>query len=432
MNDVDKNIIDKPVAESGAEAEASGKNQGGAHGFGGLLLGLLALIFLAACIGVAVFWLRNRPKAERRKPPVRASLVTVKKITPRRHQVIVEAMGTVVPALEIDLAARVAGRIVEVSPAFAPGGRFRKGERILKIDEEDYQLVLRQRQSELARALSNLDLEMGRQEIAKSEFSLLDIEVQDQDRGLVLRKPQLKSAEAAVDNARARVDKAELDLRRTRVTAPFNAMVRQTKVDLGSEVRDGTALATLVGTDEYWIEATVPTDELKWLDIPGFNSTQEASVKVFYETAWGQEAFREGIVKRLLADLEPEGRMARLLISVTDPLQLTDKPDIRHPLILDSYVTVKIRGRRLPDTFAIPRDALHDGNQIWIMDNRKKLDIREVTRVWSTADTVYAMENVKPGDLLITSDLGAPVEGMALRTESEKPRAPAKKQPGQK
>ena len=83
----------------------------------------------------------------------------------------------------------------------------------------------------------------------------------------------------------------------------------------------------------------------------------------------------------LLGDLDPNGRLARLLISIDDPLNLKANHD-QLPLLLGSYVTVNIAGKTMENIMVIPRDAIRnlDGraasNQgIWIMDRDDRLQI---------------------------------------------------------
>jgi RND family efflux transporter MFP subunit len=299
-----------------------------------------------------------------------------------------------------------------VSPRFVPGGRFEAGEQILLIERKDYELAVRQRRSELIRAESDLKLEMGRQSVAKRECELLGREVKDEDKELLLRGPQLAAAREKVAAAAASLDKAELDLARTSVLSPFNALVVSRSVDLGSQVSPGTPLAALVGTDKYWVQVSVPLDELKRIDIPAFNGSKGAGARIYHEAAWGPRIRREGTVQRLRANLETKGRMARLLLSVKDPLK-------RPALLLDSYVRVEIQGRDLENAVRVPRAALREGNSVWIMKKDRTLDIRTVSIAWSDTGHVYVAEGLNEGDLLVTSHLGTPVAGMALRTAGD-------------
>ena len=377
---------------------------------------LLALAILGTSAAVALYWLTHRPKPPRRAPEALAALVEVLRVAPAREQVTIRAMGTVRPAHSADLAARVSGEIVEVNPEFVPGGRFGKGARILSVERSDYELAVRQRAADLTRAQGDLALEMGQQDVARREYELLGRDLDDADRALLLRQPQLAKAKAAVSAAEAALDDAQLDLRRTDVTAPFHAVVQTRNADLGSQVNAGAALATLVGTDEYWIETAVPVDELRWIRFPDEGAGPGSAARICHESAWGRGAFRTGVVVRLMADLEPEGRMARLLVGVPDPLDLKSPSAARRPLLIGSFVRVEIAGRELVSVVRLPRSVLRDGNRVWVMDGKGTLEIREVGLAWTGDEYVYVNEGLADGDLVVTSDLAAPVPGMALRT----------------
>ena len=444
----------------------------GLRWLGRLVRLLLVLAVLAAGGGVSYYWMTHRPKAHRRPPQAQATLVVARAATPRRHTVVVHALGTVVPARTIQLASRVGGQVIEVRPEFAPGGRFRVGEVMVRIDPNDFVLAVRQqkterarsqavveqrtaevlqRQSDVVRAESELALEMGQQSVSKREYELLGSTVVAGDRDLVLRQPQLRTAKAARDAAAAAVrsaegirkaaaaaqnaaevalETAELDLSRTTIRAPFNAMVQARNVDLGAQVAVGAPLASLVGTDEYWVQVLVPMDKLQWIRIPGVNAEAGSPARVYHEAAWGAGGVRTGVVVRLMTDLEPQGRMVRLLVAVKDPLSLGAAPGRRHPLILGGYVRVEVDGRDLPDVVRVERTALRDGERVWVMRPDGTLDIHKVKVVWGDLENVYVAGGLEKGELLITSDLAAPVQGMALRRAAAAAGEPATKPGG--
>jgi len=283
-----------------------------------LLRVLVPLIILAAGVAGAMYLMRTKPKSRQRPPRRSGDIVRVEKVRRSSQPITVRAMGTVLPARRTVLQPRITGEVLEVSPELIPGGRFGEGKPVLQIDPEDYKLIVKQRRGEVARAQHDLKLEMGRQAIAKREFELLGNGGSDaeQDKELVLRKPQLALAEAALTAAEASLEKAGLDLKRTKIVAPFNAIVLDKRVDLGAQVTPQTPLATLVGTDEYWVQASIPVSQLKWVTIPRADGEAGSPVKILNETGWAAGASRSGRVTRLVSDIETEGRMARLLVTV--------------------------------------------------------------------------------------------------------------------
>ena len=121
-----------------------------------------------------------------------------------------------------------------------------------------------------------------------------------------------------------------------------------------------------------------------------------------------------------MGDLATEGRMARILVEVTDPLGLKTSNQDRAPLLIGEYVRVKILGHKLDGVFQIPRTALRDNSSVWIIKENQKLEIRKVYPVWRDADVVLLQNDLRPGEQLIISDLAAPVEGMTVRVNTSK------------
>jgi RND family efflux transporter MFP subunit len=334
---------------------------------------------------------------------------------PASRQVVVTAMGTVTPARSVKLEARVAGEVIALHPEFTDGGFVHAGDLLVRLEDNDYQLILAQRRSDLVNAEYALALEEGRQQVARREWELLNDGTPEAEADLALRKPHLDKARADVAAAEAAVRKAGLDKERTRIRAPFNAIVRSRSVEVGSQVSPQETLAELVGTDLYWIQATLSVDRLEWVFIPRRAGQNGSVAHIRYN---GHHTI-EGRVVRLLGDLTDGGRMARLLIEVDDPLGLASKTaSDRPPLLIGDYVRVEIEGRRLDGVFAVPRTVLRDNDTVWLVDDAGKLEIRKVTPVWRDAETVLLRDHLKAGDRLVVSDLSAPVEGMELRVET--------------
>ncbi len=375
---------------------------------------LLPAVILILTIGFAKHQIDTRPRAAQQKPPQQARLVTVQIAQQADHKTFLSAMGTVIPARAITITPEVSGKIVSIGQDIIPGGLIHQGQELFRIDSRDYETVVKQRQSELAQAELNLKLEYGSQIIAQHEYTLLAEVLEDQDRELVLRVPHLDKAQAAVDAATAAFARAQLDVQRCLITAPFNAIIQDKLEDLGSRVSVSTPLLTIVGTDEYWIEVLVPVDQLQWIRIPRSQSEQGASVKV-YNTAWGDTIFREGTVIRLLGQLEAQGRMARLLVSVQDPLCLENNLADAPPLLIGSYVRVEIEGQTVSSVVPIRRNYLRDGSHVWIMNDQDTMEIRPVRIVFRDKDIVYISEGIRHGERIVTTDISAPVNGILLR-----------------
>jgi RND family efflux transporter MFP subunit len=386
----------------------------------GRTLGLRATLTICALLALAAaggLWLifGTVPEVER-ETAVRetAMRVEVTRAEAGDFRPVIEAMGTVLPSREVMLSSRVGGAVVEMAPEFGPGGFVRRGDVLLRIDDADYRNLLAQRESELAQAITELEIEHGRQDIAERDYRQLEKELEPDKKALVLREPQLRSADARVKAARSAVGQARLDLERTAVRAPFDAQVLARDVNLGSQVSTGDVLGRLVGIDTYWVETTVPLDKLRWLKFPEGAGDPGSPVTIHHRTAWGAGQTREGRLFRLIGELEGDTRLARVLVEVEDPL--AQRPEARGVpgLIIGTFVECRIHGREIEGAVRLPRSHVRKGDTVWLMDG-DQLAIRDVEIVFQDAEYAYIRGGLSDRDAVVTTSLATVREGVKLR-----------------
>ncbi|WP_411846930.1 efflux RND transporter periplasmic adaptor subunit [Roseibacillus persicicus] len=373
------------------------------------------------CLGLVVGgWLlmnwidSTEPTAERSQAAKKtAMLVQVITAEAGDNQPRIEALGEVQAAREVSLGARVSGEIIARSQAFTEGGVVPEGEVLVRIDPVDYEKILAQRRSEYLQAQAEIDIEAGRQNVAQLDLELLEDTLEVKDKALVLREPQLKSAQAALELAGVAVEQARLDLQRTEVRAPFAAQVMSREVDVGAQLSAGTRIGRLVGLEEYWVVATVPQSALRWMR---FKTGEEAMLaEVRDAAAWGEDVLRMGKVERLLGELDEETRLARVVVVVEDPLGRNSEEAVPS-LILGSLLDVVILGETIQDVVRLPREYLRKNDTVWVNADGK-LNIREVTVTFSDKSFAYLSEGLEAGEEVVTTSLASVTEGAALRTE---------------
>ncbi|MCD4741244.1 MAG: efflux RND transporter periplasmic adaptor subunit [Desulfobacteraceae bacterium] len=375
---------------------------------------LLIKIVLPLClilIGIAGWFYFNskEPKMKRKPPKKQAVVVETISMKPGSYQSSIHVMGTVMPDKEIILKAKVGGEVVSLSLKFAEGGVMQKGDVLLELDDSDYKIDVQKAECALDKAISGLDIEKGSQMIAKEELKLINEVFRNEVKAtdLALRKPQLIQAQAAVESARADLEKAQLSLTRTKVILPFNALILEKHVNLGSLVTIQGSLATLVNVDSYRVEAQVPPDRLAALSIGQISGSNAIIHSKYSNQTW------QGEVIRTTGKITDKSRMAGVIILVPDPLGLKNKKNTP-PLFLGDHVDVQIFGETLKNVFSIPRTILRDGNTLWTYDSGV-LKIKKVQLAWKENKVVYIKSGISPGDLVITTDLSVAVNGMALQ-----------------
>jgi multidrug efflux pump subunit AcrA (membrane-fusion protein) len=280
----------------------------------------------------------------------------------------------------------------------------------------------------LKRAESALKLELGRQKIAETELSILQQGAKDEDGelddALVLREPQLDAAHGDLAAARARLDGARLDLSRTSFAPRFDAVIVESNAEIGQLATPQTRLARLVGTETFWVRVPLEKDKLPHVSIAGIEDDEGSRVTVTQEVG-EQIVKREGKVVRLLSNLEPGSRMARILVEIADPYGLKQESDAQtrpYPILLDAYVEVLIHGKSERDLVEVPRKALHQGDTVHVYSDGA-LEIRKVDVAWRLPDSVLVAKGLDDSERVIISPLAAPVPKMKLRdvTAREKP-----------
>ncbi len=346
-----------------------------------------------------------------------AMLVEVTEVQHGTFQPTIVATGTVQPAQDIMLSPRVSGEIIRRSPSFVPGGFVKKGEVLLQIDPADYRNTLELRKSELHQALADLEIEKGRQDVARKDFQLIGGDTLSQENeALVLREPQLNAVRASVEAARAAVEQAELALRRTTIRAPFDAHILARNANVGSQVAQGDQLGRLVGVDAYWVVATVPLSKLRWLSFPEAD-TPGSMVRVRDRNAWQEGEYREGHLYKLVGALEDQTRLARVLVSVPDPLAYQADSVHVPPLMIGAFMETYIQGDEISGVIRLNRDYVRQNETVWVMEEGK-LQIRDVDIVFSDAKYTYISKGLNENEQVVTTNLSTVVEDAKLRLAS--------------
>ncbi len=369
----------------------------------------VALILLGACI----FWYfrSHRPQVPRKSLQSHTPSVETIQVAAGDYPAFIHAMGTVIADRKVVLSARVSGQVVQVSPGFVRGQVVEKGQLLLRIDDADYVLERQKAQSALEQALVELEMEKGRQQIARKELELATkgnaVSLKDTD--LALRKPQLRKALALVENARADLKKAQLHIARTKVTAPFTALILEKQIDLGAMASAQSPLATLVAVDSYQVEALIPFDQVSRLVMDPDNGSQAVITSFDGQGSW------QGKVVGTTGKVADKTRMAGVLIHISDPLGR--KNSVASPgLLLGDYVRLQLKGRLLKQVFPLPRSVIHENNTVWTVKDQY-LAIVPITPVWKEKDRIFIAQGLSSDDKIITSDLAVPMPGMALKVK---------------
>ncbi|WGL16930.1 efflux RND transporter periplasmic adaptor subunit [Microbulbifer bruguierae] len=368
-----------------------------------------SIVIPVALIGMALLlsnWLlEEKPtmqRGERKAPPV---TVEVAEAEYGQFPLTIKALGKVAARELVELQPQVEGRVEWLDYDLGPGSTLEKGQPLMRIEREPYQLALQSARSSLAERRAELQQEEGQRTVAEEEFELLGSSLPDADRALVLREPQLAAARARVDAAHASVNLAQRDLRLTAIASPFTALLVSRSVDIGDRVAPGTVMYNLAGADRFQIEVEVPARQLPQLNTP------KATVRI-RGSQWPAGEYRDGRFVRVIPVLEEQGRLARVLVELDDPLGI-ENPS-RPQLLLNDLARVEITGRANGQQVRIPLTALQDGDRVWIVRDGK-IVIQPVRVAHFNEEFAVLESGLRGGEILVTTRLASVTDGMPVR-----------------
>jgi len=354
----------------------------------------------------------QRQEIQKQLPPAPVPMVRKILIRTGPHPVVVRGEGTVKPLREIQLVPQVGGKVVHVSPALVNGGEFRSGDVMLRIDPEDYRLVVTLAGAKIKDSESRLELLEEEAAAAWDEWRVHNggRTSRKEPPPLVAKEPQLQAARARLEADRAELRKAQLSLERTELRAPFNGRVSQEKVGIGQFVSPGQALATLYATDAAQIVVPLEQGDLSWFHVPGFtNGNGSGAPAVVKSFVAGMERSWKGRVVRTEGKLDERTRMIHVVVLVERPYASLP------PLVAGLFVSVEIEGKTLAGSTVIPRAALREGDRVWVVE-QGRLRFRDVAAVRIENDWVLVASGLSDGDRVVVNALSEVTDNMAVRS----------------
>ena len=379
------------------------------------------LYIVVLVVGFAIVGLIATGKPRPVAKPIRVQpvpLVDILQLKPGNNPLWIETQGVVQPKTQIELVAQVSGKVIAVHPQFAAGGVFEADTALVEIEAADYRIAISQAQAQLADAQQLLATEQGRARQAKREWR--DVGSQ-QANDLFLRKPQLASAQANVAAAKASLEKAQLDLARTKISAPFDGRVLTKQVGLGQFVSAGTPVAEVYSTDIAEVRLPLTARQKQRLGLP---VNQSAPVKIISrygdsEYTWPAELSRvEGAIDSDSRQYFVVARVNNPFIRPTASSSVGTSPPA---LSVGEFVTAEVAGGGVSNSFVIPRTALRQEQQIWLMQ-QGELHFASVEVIKTTADSALvklrdpAAYLHSDGSLaLVVSPLSLALNGMKIR-----------------
>jgi len=330
--------------------------------------------------------------------------VSVTELKLGRYQGIIQGFGEVTSTDVLTLQSDVSGRVLWKNPAFIQGGQIDKGEVLIKLDQSAYQLKLANAKQELANAKLALQQEEANSKRAEQDWQHSGLT--ERPNALMLRKPQIEAAKLRYEAAIAQVTYSQLQLDKTAISAPFNAIVTQQTVTLGSYINSGSVIATLNASNQAQIR--VALSEHEWHKLDQKLAGKRVTIHGSHGKSW------QGKIQSLSLNIDVNTRTRELTILVDQPLQQSP------PLLFGRFVGVDIHTRQQHQVFAIPASSVTADGHIWLAKDQRLQRYSLPPNILDGEVYVLPKGKLSSSIRIVTKPLSSYYDGMkALTTEGD-------------
>ena len=346
---------------------------------------LFAPVILVAAIAFIVMLVKMRKVPPPQIPATAVPQVEVIQSSPADSTPTISTYGNVRSFYETDIASLVSGRIESISPEFNAGRAVSEGDLLAKIEDADFKTLISARQSELAAVEQTLADEETRSRIALEDWLASGRNPEDAP-DFTLRKPQLTAARAAKAAAEGALDKALLDLQRTEIRAPFDAIVQMRDASPGNVVSVGASLGTLISRDKAEVRLPLTPDQVAVLDLPAaFTAELGAPIHATLRSPSRPGVEWDSVIQRTEAAVDARNQVLYVIAEISDPFE-----NSKGFLPVGAFVTAELAGRTLEDVHRLPDVTLIDDTYVWIVDPANQLRRQPLERIYSEKGSFLA------------------------------------------
>ena len=371
---------------------------------------IITIAVLLAAVAAAAGIIMSRPMPEQLTVSETTSAIRAMTVVKESLRLKIRSEGTVTPKTQTNVIPEIKGRVTWISPNLVVGGYFQAGDLLVTIDAADYEARTGLAQAQLLRA--EAELEHKRFELQRLQTLIKDNLVSQSNLENAARAHKI--AKANVIESKINLAQAERDLSRTKITAPFEGMVRSESIDIGQFVQQGTPIASIYASDAIEVRLPIVNAQLAYLDPANLQRGEldPATAPMIRLTARyaGTSFVWRGQLARTEGEIDAQSRMITAVARVRQDNQSPDVP----PLQVGAFVAAEIEGQYLDDIVRLPRAALRPNSQVLIIDGDNRLRFRAVNVLRLENDFVLIDSGLESGEVVNLSPIQTVVDGMRV------------------
>ncbi|MCK5069311.1 MAG: efflux RND transporter periplasmic adaptor subunit [Desulfocapsa sp.] len=337
----------------------------------------------------------------------------------------IKAHGELRSLRMVEIAAEVAGSVVEVHPRLQTGEVIAKGELLFAIDDRDYRSDYESNKTRLAilkrdKVITAKELDRVRTLFEKNKVGTR--------AGVEKAEKSANSSADRFAQVKQAMVRAEIKLERCKVFAPFTCRITSKKIEKGQYVAPGKIVLGLA--DDSLLELEVPLDSrdaFKWLqftesggDMASTSEAWFAGLKpVSCEVSWTEDTSNSatGILNRV-SSYDKNTRTVKVVLRIDSKEFMKQKRPM--PLVSGMFCRVVIPGKSMQQVVELPRWAVSFENTVYVIrDSRLETVPVQVARVQD--NNAYISEGIAEGDMVITTRLVNPLERSLVKVAKPVP-----------
>lgn len=366
-----------------------------------------------------------RTKLIESAPPVKKKEISelvitteVAQVTPANHPTEISAYGTLTTRDEANIVPQVSARILWLSNDFRVGNQIKKGDIIARLDKYDLEVLVANQQASIAQLESQLAEEQVLSQQSKDEWiaSGRDIKSASEYR---LRKPQIKSLNAQLNSAKASLLKAERDIERTIIKAPFNGIVSRRSTNIGEWATPQSSLGNLFNSERAELNITLTQQQYATVKSKLKFGLDKDSTLITISPENNPNITREAQLVRFNPIVDSKNQSLSLIAELQEPFS-SEKGRID----IGAFVNVIIQGAEVKNAYAITESSIINDNYLWKVENDQLIK-QTIKRLYSKNGIAYfhlteAQKTIESNSLIhiVKRPLVSFSEGQKVKTQS--------------
>ncbi|MEA1966646.1 MAG: hypothetical protein U9N77_00250 [Thermodesulfobacteriota bacterium] len=425
---------------------------------------IICIIILAAGFAAMKYFSSAKKHPHMVHKKEHAIEVKVKKALPEDIEICLTGFGVVEPVKSVTISSEVSGSIIWTNPCFKAGEVIAKGEMLFKIDPVNYEVtktkaetVVMERKKALHRLKKEFESDRKRiktitrtRELARAEYQRVQKLFKNKNVGnmsgvdkaeqtfnnakdqadqleikLDLYPISIKEAAIRLGAAKADLLRADADLTRCTVAAPFQCRIKSVVLEKGEFAGTGKEILTIA--DDSLLEIKVALDAKKaaaWLKFQEPDSTTDTNanngwfakpVPVKCQVLWTERQKStpfKGFLHRIVTFDQTSRTMTAAVRIDTREFKTFNKRGC--PLVEGMFCSVKIPGKTVKNLYRVPTWAVTTENTIYITEEMR-LKTRHITKAYSEEESIFISKGIKEGDTIITTRLVDPMENALVK-----------------